>query len=151
MDFQFAGMDLRHDNSTATRARDGADDEGAAYARPSRRRSAPVLAPGRYTLRVESTNRDGVWSRQAAILPFRILPPFYATWWFRSLLVLAAALIGLTLHRMRVRQILRLERLRSRIAGDLHDEIGADAERARLARRGRVGARFARRRHAADL
>ncbi len=129
VDFQFAGMDLRQPQLNRYRVRlDGADDEGAWRYVSAEQASEryPRLAPGRYTLRVESTNRDGVWSRQAAILPFRILPPFYATSLFRSLLVLAAALIGLTLHRMRVRQILRLERLRSRIAGDLHDEIGAD-------------------------
>ena len=125
----FAGLDLRRPHLNRYRVRLDEGDAAGAWRYVSAEQASeryPRLAPGRYTLRVESTNRDGVWSRQAAVLPFRILPPFYATWWFRSLLLALAGAVALTLHQLRVQQLLRLARLRSRIAGDLHDEIGAD-------------------------
>jgi diguanylate cyclase (GGDEF)-like protein len=45
------------------------------------------LAPGAYQLEVDARISDGEWSRQAAEFPFRILPPWYFTWWFITLCV----------------------------------------------------------------
>jgi diguanylate cyclase (GGDEF)-like protein len=46
------------------------------------------LAPGDYRLEVEARESDGVWSGHGAEFPFRILTPWYASWWFISLCVL---------------------------------------------------------------
>ncbi len=46
------------------------------------------LAPGRYRLEVEARESDGVWSGHGAEFPFRILTPWYSTWWFISLCIL---------------------------------------------------------------
>ncbi|MBD3241588.1 MAG: hypothetical protein GF331_13445 [Chitinivibrionales bacterium] len=48
------------------------------------------LPPGTYTFRVKATNADGVWSRHEAALRVRVLPPWWATWWFRALVALCA-------------------------------------------------------------
>lgn len=42
------------------------------------------LPPGPYTFRVTASNNDGVWSPEGAVLAFTVLPPFWATWWFRA-------------------------------------------------------------------
>jgi PAS domain S-box-containing protein len=47
------------------------------------------LAPGQYTFEVEARNASGPWSAAPAQFLFAIEPPFWMTWWFRSLLVLA--------------------------------------------------------------
>ena len=69
---------------------------------------------------------DGVsWSEEPAVFAFEILPPWYRTWWAR---LGALALVGLALYavyRVRVAVLLRLERQRTRIAMDLHDEMGS--------------------------
>ena len=46
------------------------------------------LAPGAYRLEVEARENDGVWSGHGAEYPFRILTPWYSSWWFIGLCIL---------------------------------------------------------------
>ena len=50
------------------------------------------LDPGRYVFRVKAANKDGLWNESGATLAITILPPYWKTWWFRSLI--AALLLG---------------------------------------------------------
>lgn len=84
------------------------------------------LRPGRYRVTVRGVTSGGIPSRNEAVLSFSILPPLYLRWWF---LLLAATAVGLGLYgvyRYRVRRLLELERIRMRIAADLHDDIGSN-------------------------
>jgi len=78
------------------------------------RRSATFtrLAPGDYVFRVRAANPDGAWNEEGARLAIRVLPPFWATWWFRALAVAALAGLGLLAWARRVRAI----RLRAELA-----------------------------------
>ena len=108
------------------------------------------LRPGSYKFLVRAINTEGVVSVSPAVLSFRILPPIWLRWWF---LLLAAIAIGLAIYavyryrtnrllevnaaledarraeerlrRSREERLVELERVRSRIATDLHDDIGA--------------------------
>jgi diguanylate cyclase (GGDEF)-like protein len=46
------------------------------------------LAPGAYRLEVQARENDGGWSEGTAQFPFRILAPWYASWWFIGICVL---------------------------------------------------------------
>jgi signal transduction histidine kinase len=83
------------------------------------------LSSGRYRLEIRAVNSYGVESATPATVSFRILPPFWLRWWFLTLGVLV--LVGITFgaHRLRVARMVELERVRTRIATDLHDDIGA--------------------------
>ena len=84
------------------------------------------VPPGRYVFQVRGSNNDGLWNRQGAKLAIHILPPFWQTTWFRLLIAAAGALLLLALHRLRVGRLLEIERLRNRIAGDLHDDLSSE-------------------------
>jgi len=72
------------------------------------------LDPGEYVFRVKAANKDGVWNESGATLHITILPPFWKTWWFRSLMVLLVLglIYGAYWQRMRIlrRQQSKLER-----------------------------------------
>jgi signal transduction histidine kinase len=83
------------------------------------------LRPGNYTAEVRAS-LDGVnWSVEAARISFEVMPHWYARWWAISLFTVALLLGLYAAHRTRVSGLLRLERQRTRIAMDLHDEIGS--------------------------
>jgi signal transduction histidine kinase/uncharacterized OsmC-like protein len=83
------------------------------------------LSPGNYCLKVLGAGSSNVWNEEPTILNFRVLSPWYGTWWFRVLM--SVAILGLLYlaYQYRLNQMLRFERMRNRIAQDLHDEIGS--------------------------
>ena len=60
------------------------------------------LDPGRYTLRVQAANADGVWNREGATLAVVVAPRFYQTWWFALLVALMLVGGAVALVRQRV-------------------------------------------------
>jgi signal transduction histidine kinase/ligand-binding sensor domain-containing protein len=101
------------------------------------------LKPGDYTFRVKACNNDGVWNDAGAILPLKVLPHFWQTWWFSIGAVLGGAgCVGGTaryITRRRLRQKMErlerqraLEKERARIAKDIHDDLGASLTRITL-------------------
>jgi ligand-binding sensor domain-containing protein/signal transduction histidine kinase len=98
---------------------------------PSDRRSVNYanLSPGRYRFAVKALDSDGQGSVAPATLSFTILPPVWQRGWFLILNSLLAIGGFYALHRYRVVQLLKLERVRTRIAADLHDDIGASLSR----------------------
>jgi ligand-binding sensor domain-containing protein/signal transduction histidine kinase len=83
------------------------------------------LDPGTYTFRVRATNNDGIWSPRGVALHLVVAPPWYRTWWFQVGLSWVAFGLLFMAYRMRVAQLLALERVRHGIARDLHDDMGS--------------------------
>ncbi len=83
------------------------------------------LAPGSYRFLLRAINDDGVVSQSPAVVAFTILPPVWRTWWFIALTTIVLAGVFYLLYRYRVAQLIHVERVRTRIASDLHDDIGS--------------------------
>jgi ligand-binding sensor domain-containing protein/signal transduction histidine kinase len=83
------------------------------------------LDPGEYTFRIKAANNDGVWNEEGTSVTLTILPPFWRTWWFVLLCIAASAGIFSLIMRYRINRALEIERTRTRIAADLHDELGS--------------------------
>lgn len=82
------------------------------------------LPPGKYAFMVKAGYKGGNWSAPVSY-SFVISPPFFKTWWFIALVCAAVYGIASTLYRYRVNQLLKLEKMRNKIASDLHDDIGS--------------------------
>lgn len=63
------------------------------------------IPPGKYTFRVIASNDDGVWNMQGASAGFRFAPYFHQTRWFWAACVLIALLLGIAVHRWRIRHL----------------------------------------------
>jgi len=84
----------------------------------------PNLEPGKYEFQLRGSNNHGVWSDIQTYGAIRISPPWWATWWFRTLIFASLIALSVGFHFYRIGQLLRMERMRIRIAGDLHDDLG---------------------------
>src|SRR5262249_15978721 len=83
------------------------------------------IPPGNYTFQVRASNNDGFWSPAVAAFPFYLRPHFYQTGWFFAFCAALLILIVWRVHVYRISRALEIERIRTRIASDLHDDIGA--------------------------
>lgn len=83
------------------------------------------LAPGHYIFRVKAVNVEGVESESFSELRIYIKPPFWRTAWFLSTLLTIIAMIAYAMHRLRIKRILAVEKIRNRVARDLHDDMGS--------------------------
>ncbi|HEY0797243.1 MAG TPA: two-component regulator propeller domain-containing protein [Acidisarcina sp.] len=93
--------------------------------------SFTTLPAGTYEFRVQGATSRGPWGEPGATLRIVILPPWWGTWWFRSIYIVSAALLLAVLYSYRLRQVqrhfsIRLEGQigeRTRIARELHDTL----------------------------
>lgn len=150
LQIDFFGVDFRAGEILRYQYKlEGAD---ADWSEPSEQRSVTFanLSPGSYRFIVRVVNSDGVASENPAVVSFRILPPIWARWWFVTLILIAVALVLIGIYRYRLarlrelnsalgearnaelkllrsreERLAELEQVRSRIATDLHDDIGA--------------------------
>jgi signal transduction histidine kinase len=110
---------------------------------PTRKITFGKLSPGTYRFSVRTTAaatqlRENVRNvsdhtpDKTASLIFTIATPFWRSWWFITLVVVLIAATGAILYNYRLQQLLRLERMRGRIATDLHDDIGTSLTRIAL-------------------
>lgn len=97
------------------------------------------LPPGDYTFQVIAANSDGVWNTTGASIQIRVIPPFWRTWWFAGLAVMAALAIAFAINERRLARLKKAhaaqeafsrqliasqEQERKRIAAELHDSLG---------------------------
>jgi len=101
---------------------DGTDRSWSSTAQPSVVYAR--LPGGDYRFRVRAVANDGSIGKEAEAR-FAVLPSFWKRPVVLAGLVLAAVAAAFALHRIRLRNALAIERVRSRVARDLHDDVGS--------------------------
>jgi ligand-binding sensor domain-containing protein/signal transduction histidine kinase len=137
LEIQYTSLNLSAPDRSRFKYRLGGHE--TAWAEVGNRRVASYsrLPPGEYRFQVMACNEDGVWNEQGAAVTLMVEPHFWQTWWFLG--IASAAILGLVagavyyvstqkLQRQlaALRQQEALEQERSRIARDIHDQLGAN-------------------------
>jgi len=94
------------------------------------------LPPGDYTLKAKAIFLHGLYPDIESSVSFIILPPWWKTWWFKLSIGTAILILLLSALRFYINRRLALQRVtlekrraiekeRTRIATDMHDDLGA--------------------------
>jgi len=67
----------------------------------------PALPASRYNFLVKAKNGEGIWNDPPISFSFQIRPPFYKTWWFILICVVAGTLIILAYIKAREQALVR--------------------------------------------
>lgn len=84
-----------------------------------------LLPPGEYLFKVYAENIEGQRSATTTELRIVIKPPFWKTKWFISSIVFVVLLLIYAVHRERLNKLLAVEKIRNKVARDLHDDMGS--------------------------
>ena len=100
---------------------------GGGWSAPTPRRSVTYsqLSPGHYRFLVRVLDPTGLPSPRAASVQLEVLRPFWQRSWFLATLGTVLLALAAAVYRRRLSRQLELERIRIRIATDLHDDLGA--------------------------
>jgi signal transduction histidine kinase/ligand-binding sensor domain-containing protein len=140
LEFQFTALSFSAPEKVRFRVKlDGLDD-GWRDVGHQRSFAYEAVPPGSYQFHVIADNGDGIWNETGAMLPVEVMPHYWETRWFQWGIAFAVAAlavgVGALIMRARMRgRLLRLEKEtalvseRTRIARDMHDELGASLTR----------------------
>jgi len=81
------------------------------------------LPSGSYTFMVKAQNVDGAFSNEITTLKIKMYPPFWKTWWFLGLVIIAAVVFLFWLDQQRMHKLRATESIRTRIATSLTEDM----------------------------
>jgi ligand-binding sensor domain-containing protein len=93
-----------------------------------RKASYTNLSPGEYTFRVKASNNDGIWNEKGVALKITIIPPFWRTWWFITLVILSIIFGIVAYFRYQKMKAIRQQRELESIIEERTREISAQSE-----------------------
>ncbi|MCX8159899.1 MAG: diguanylate cyclase [Candidatus Saccharicenans sp.] len=121
--FEFAGLDYTVPEKNQYAYMLQGFENNWNYVGTRRFASYSNLPPGRYTFRVKAANSDGLWNEEGASLSIRIIPPFWRTWWFFGLEVMAVAGALYGLFRFRLNRVRRRQQELERLVAQRTEEL----------------------------
>ena len=143
LEFEFTALSFVSPENLRFRYRLKNFDKDWVDAGAQRTATYPRLPAGDYLFQVQACNAAGVWNTEGFRLQLAVAPFYWQTWWFRAgaLVLFTGCVIGLVRYfsfRKLQRKLARLEQQavlqkeRTRIARDMHDEVGTKLSRLSL-------------------
>lgn len=83
------------------------------------------LLPDQYVFKVRETENSSMSAPLSSSIIINIATPFYMNFWFIFFVLGSTAILIYALHRYRVNQHLRVQKVKNLISADLHDDLGA--------------------------
>ncbi|GAB5409927.1 MAG: hypothetical protein BalsKO_22920 [Balneolaceae bacterium] len=136
IEIDYSALNLESPEKTKFRIKLSEIDEDWIYVDNRKTAFYDYLPDGSYTFHVSAIGPDGTWDKKTASLDFKVLPPFYKTWWFIGLCFLG--FIGIGAGGVQIRSNMKLRSLnrelqtqqkiqdeRERISRELHDNVGS--------------------------
>lgn len=124
--FEYVGLNFAAPNKTQYEYKMEGLNENWINVGTQRKVTLMNVPHGEYIFRVRAINENGYFEPKGASIKLSIHPPFWATIWFNMLMIIffLSGIYGLYWYR--VRNLKKIEKIRWKIAGDLHDEIGSN-------------------------
>lgn len=122
----YVGLQFKNEDSLTYQYK--LENTGEDWSKPNKNRTITLanLDSGNYSFLIRAINEDGLISTQPAAFQFKIYPPIYLRLWFLALATLLVGAIIYAFYRVRLQKLLEVERARTLIATDLHDDIGSN-------------------------
>ena len=111
-------------------------DKDWVYCNYSRNAHYTHLPPGNYVFKVKAQSPEGTWNNTPTLLTILIKPPLWQTWWFYLLETMACMAVAyysvsfytgrkLAKQKIEIAKLLAVSNERTRIAAEMHDELGS--------------------------
>lgn len=99
-------------------------DENWIQAGPRNYTAYTNLPPGDYVFQVKLAD-NMIDDAPVTSLGISVATPYWKAWWFVLLLVVFVLLLLYTIYKVRINQILELQKVKDAISADLHDDLGS--------------------------
>ena len=98
-------------------------DDDYRYVRDIRYANYSSLPPGEYTFKAKSANNDGIWDDTPIEIKVTVNPPYWQTWWFRSLIIVLILIGAFLAYRSRIRYLKRNQVLLRKLVKERTQEL----------------------------
>ncbi|MGE5458728.1 MAG: triple tyrosine motif-containing protein, partial [Methanococcaceae archaeon] len=142
--FEFAGLSfIRPEKNQYAYKLEGFDKNWIFSDAARRFATYTNLEPGEYTLRIKSSNNEGVWNEPGKNIKIIVAPPYWRTWWFKLLVLICfVAAVSFAVWYTQTRKLRKkieklqqrhaIEKERARISRNMHDELGGSLTKIHL-------------------
>ncbi|HEY8935751.1 MAG TPA: two-component regulator propeller domain-containing protein [Cyclobacteriaceae bacterium] len=103
--FEFAALNFSSSNKNRYAYKLEGFDSDWNYVENQRSATFTNLDPATYTFRVKACNNDGLWNETGASLVIHVLPPFWKTWWFKTMAGILIISLAIGYYKIRVNSI----------------------------------------------
>ena len=104
--FEFASLDYQApEKNRFAYKMEGLDEEWIYSTSDKRFATYTTLPPGEYIFKVKGSNSDGVWNEKGTTIKIIITPPYWQTWWFRTIAIAFIFALILVFYKQRVRKL----------------------------------------------